>query len=188
MRIIGGKLSGLRIKTMVPQGVRPTADNVRESIFNMLSTRLDFDGMQILDVCAGTGAMGFEAISRGAENVVFIEKNPIVAGYIRNSAEILKIHKDSYQIMNLSAMIALNNLGIGKGKQFDLIFFDPPYESDIYAPVLKIICDNKILNSDGIIVVESASKYSIISPCEWQIIAEKQYGSKKVTLLAEINF
>ena len=74
MRIVSGKYGGRRLSLKLPEGIRPTSDNTRESIFNILNNYIDWDGLTVLDICAGTGALGFEALSRGAEYTVFIEK------------------------------------------------------------------------------------------------------------------
>lgn len=188
MRIIAGKYGGLRIKAKVPTGVRPTADNVRESIFGILSSRMDFEGVTVLDICAGTGAMGFEAISRGAESIVFIEKSKKVSDFIKIAAETFKISPNKYNIINADALTALKRIDLGSSVQFDIIFFDPPYESEIYNPVIDLINKRKVLKSDGIFIVESSVKYALNLADSFKIDIEKKYGEKKASFLISADF
>ncbi len=168
----------MRVSGRVPAGVRPTADNVRESIFNILENRLDFTGKKILDLCAGTGAMGFEALSRGAESTVFIEKNKNTAAFIKKAAVLLKIPEEKYKIITSDALAALKKID---ENSFDIAFFDPPYESDIYNPVIKIMHQRRILKEGGIFSIESSLKFGLILPEEWEQLIEKKYGEKKIS-------
>ena len=131
MRIIGGKYGSRRINVKIPDNVRPTTDRVRESIFNILNNLIDFQDLKVLDLFAGTGAFGFEALSRGSAYTQFVEKNKRTFELIRSVANSLEIPKSDYGIINGDAVKYLQN---DKAQfSYDLIFADPPYDNDIYV-------------------------------------------------------
>lgn len=145
MRVITGTARGRRLKTPENYDIRPTTDNVKESIFNII--QFDIEGRRVLDLFAGTGQLGIECLSRGAAEAVFVDE----------SSAAVKIVKENLKICGLSAAVmqcdAISFLrGCGK---FDLIFIDPPYDSDIYNEVLKTINSVDILSDGGIIICEA---------------------------------
>ena len=145
MRVITGSARGRKLKTPAGYDVRPTTDNVKESIFNII--QFDIEGRNVLDLFAGTGQLGIEALSRGAAKAVFVD----------SSMESLKTVKENLSVCGMKAQTvktdALSFLNSGCGK-FDIIFIDPPYDSDIYEKVLKNINLFDILSNGGIIIVE----------------------------------
>ncbi len=182
MRIISGIYGGRRNPKKAPAGVRPTADAVRESIFNSLSNMIDIQGKKCLDIFAGTGAMGFEALSRGASHTTFVEKNKTTAGYISHTAEIFNIPKQDFRVVQQSAMKALENSLI-KDAKFDICFLDPPYKLNILSQVLEKMLNLSIIDSDTIITVENSSAAGFILPERYKMIKEKKYGMTKVIFL-----
>lgn len=145
MRVITGTARGRRLKTPENYDIRPTTDNVKESIFNII--QFDIEGRRVLDLFAGTGQLGIECLSRGAAEAVFVDE----------SSAAVKIVKENLKICGLSAAVmqcdAISFLrGCGK---FNLIFIDPPYDSDIYNEVLKTINSVDILSDGGIIICEA---------------------------------
>ena len=147
MRVITGTARGRRLRTPENYDIRPTTDNVKESLFNII--QFDVEGRKVLDLFAGTGQLGIECLSRGADSVVFVDE----------SREAVNIVKDNLKTCGLSASVlqmdALSYLrGCGK---FDLIFVDPPYDSNLYEEVLKIINSVDILSDGGIIICECLS-------------------------------
>lgn len=125
MRIIGGKRKGLKLRAIVPEEVRPTSDRAREALFNLLSQgawRCDWEGGNItfVDLCAGVGTVGLEALSRGAKRVTFVEKNPNVIKSLQKNIELFKI--EGTEVINADSF----NLGY-RQTGFNLLFVDPPY-------------------------------------------------------------
>jgi 16S rRNA (guanine966-N2)-methyltransferase len=185
LRILAGKYKGKVIKRKVPAGVRPTQDSVKESIFNTLINLVDFDDITVADVCAGTGALGFEALSRGAKQAFFIESNKTTVDYLQNSARELGCTSAEYEILFSDAIYGLKSLIFDRANvQFDIIFTDPPYESTIPNELLALATKSNLLAEDGIIVVEISTGESLIIPDELEIFKEKIYGGTKVLYIS----
>lgn len=176
MRIISGIYRGRQFKAKAPSGVRPTADAVKESIFNVLNNLIDFNELSVLDICAGTGALGFEALSRGAGYCNFIEKNPRTARYISNIATEFNIPAPKYSITVQDAIKALVSIE----DKFNLIFFDPPYFENLYDAVIKLISEKKILDEEGVFVIEYDEKVTFKMPEILTEINTKKNGSTYV--------
>lgn len=160
MRITGGRARGRRIKVKAAtesSSLRPTASKVRESLFNIIGT--DIAGARFLDLYAGTGAVGFEALSRGAEEVVFVEINPIRCRVIKELAQNLG-YKDRIKVYKTDAFKYLLKAKERK-EVFDFIFIDPPYQSGETMKILPLFSDGLILSRDGIIIVEHFSKIAL---------------------------
>ena len=183
MRIISGIYGGRRNSKKAPSGVRPTADAVRESIFNILTNLIDFDGKKCLDIFAGTGAMGFEALSRGAEHCTFIEKNRKTSEYIRTSTFLLKIPVTDYLIIQADALRSLET-EVFKKKQYDIIFLDPPYKLNIISDVLEKAMKLSIFSDDAIITVEHSVSQGFVIPKYFDVLQEKIFGDTKVVILS----
>ena len=151
MRIISGKYRGKRLLAPDGRGTRPTSDKVRESIFDILSSAGPISG-NVLDLFAGTGALGIEALSRGASDAVFVEKNPAAAAVARKNLSLLGIEA---KVFNTDWKVAVRKLA-GR-RQFDIIFLDPPYANREEDKLIKSITDANILAPGGYIVVEHAA-------------------------------
>ncbi len=150
MRVIAGIYKGRRLETLEGMRVRPTSDRLRETLFNILAPRIE--GARFADVCAGSGAIGIEALSRGAEHVTFIESSLKAARTISENLRHCGIRRD-YKLLNRDAVRALKHLAT-EGARFDIIFFDPPYASDIYSAVMWQIAKSGLLAEDGVVIVE----------------------------------
>src|SRR5262245_25331091 len=150
MRVIAGIYKGRRLKTLEGLSVRPTSDRLRETLFNILAPRIE--GARFADVCAGSGAIGIEALSRGARHVTFIESSLKAARIISENLRNCGIRED-YRVINRDALRALKNLA-SEQAQFDVIYFDPPYDSEIYTPVMWLVAKHDLLSEDGVVIVE----------------------------------
>ena len=187
MRIISGKFRGKKLIKFNKEGIKPTTDKMRESIFNIVisylkinekNNNLFFEKFNVLDIFAGTGALGLEAISRGAENVTFIEK----------SRDNLRVLYKNIDLLKVSEKVKIIKRSIRKVKkidgQFDLIFMDPPYQMDlIIKKTLKKILDFKITKKETVIVIEYAKKKKIVIPKDFKIIKKKDYGNSSIALI-----
>ena len=171
MRVITGTARGRRLRTPENYDIRPTTDNVKESLFNII--QFDVEGRKVLDLFAGTGQLGIVWLSRGADSVVFVDE----------SREAVNIVKDNLKTCGLSASVlqmdALSYLrGCGK---FDLIFVDPPYDSNLYEEVLKIINSVDILSDGGIIICEARRDRQLPEMTEpYRKLREYHYGKVKL--------
>ncbi len=145
MRVITGTARSRRLKTPENYDIRPTTDNVKESLFNII--QFDIEGRRVLDLFAGTGQLGIECLSRGAESAVFVDE----------SREAVKIVKENLKTCGMSATVMQTDARsfLRSCDSFDLIFVDPPYDSDLYGEVLEIINSVDILSDGGIIICEA---------------------------------
>jgi len=150
MRVIAGEYKGRRLKTLDGLNVRPTSDKLRETVFNIINQKVQ--GKRFLDLCAGSGAVGIEAISRGADGVTFVEQSRRAHQIISDNLRACGI-RDGVHVVNRDALTALKYFA-SQDVGFDLIYFDPPYESEVYSPVLFLLGKNEILSDKGIVVVE----------------------------------
>lgn len=176
MRIISGTLRGRKLRAVPDTGVRPTSDRVRESLFSRLGP---LDGEAVLDLFAGTGALGIEALSRGAASVVFIERAAAPFAVLKGNVSDLEIDENT-EIYRVEAELALRRLS-ASGKRFDLVFIDPPYASDEASAALKGLVDGGLLNADAQVVVES-SKHHLPSPVAGlSLLDERSYGDTVIS-------
>ena len=158
MRIISGIYRGRNLKTPPDFNIRPTSDRLRETLFNILTQHID-EETSFLDLCAGTGAVGIEALSRGSKNIVFVDKSRKSCGLIETNLDLLKIADIETEVICLSAEDFLKKTK----SSYDIIYFDPPYDND-YSQVLHHISDSNslILNNNGILIIEHFHKNPIL--------------------------
>lgn len=181
MRIISGKYKGRLYSGAIPTGIRPTTDNVREAIFNILSNYIEFERATVADICAGTGFMGFEAISRGARFCYYFEKSKKSIELINRLARNFKI--DCYKILQGDAVRNLKKFRSEFAeKNFDLIMFDPPYESNLFNPVINEIYENQLLSKEGILVIEMPVLLNLILDNKFKILTEREFGTTKLVI------
>jgi 16S rRNA (guanine966-N2)-methyltransferase len=150
MRIISGKFKGRHFKVPKSKEIRPTTDRVRETLFNLLNNRLDFNGTKVLDIYAGSGSLGLECLSRGASEIHFVEKNFFIYKNLEeniklfNAMENCKIYKT--EALKFSEMNIHND--------YDLVLADPPFFKDDIYKVVENLLSNKYLAEDGFILIE----------------------------------
>lgn len=174
MRIIAGAWRGRPIEAPPGQGTRPTADRVRETLFSMLTSRLGtFEFLRIADLFAGSGALGFEALSRGASHATFVENDRAAVAVIRRNAETLGA------AIHVSAGSAL---ALPKSDPFDLIFADPPYADGSGSAVVASVAKSGWLAPSGWMSIET-SRNDAVEPGELIIEAIRDVGRAKLTLL-----
>ena len=174
MRIIAGRWRGRTIDAPTGQSTRPTADRVRETLFSMLASRLgSFEELRIADLFAGSGALGFEALSRGAASATFVENDPKAAAIIRRNAEKLGA---AVQVFGGSA------LALPRAGPFDLIFADPPYDEGAGSSVVQAVEKAGWLAPGGWMSVET-SRADRIDPEDLAVEATREVGRARLTLL-----
>jgi 16S rRNA (guanine966-N2)-methyltransferase len=182
LRIISGSARGRKLTTP-PQkdtSIRPTADRAREALFNIIGQRVK--NSQVLDLFAGTGALGLEALSRGAERVILVERGHLALSIIKKNASLFPADgpKNSNCIIikdDLQRPSFLKKLPLDITPQFDIIFADPPYEQNMSTSILQFIDDHHILKSNGLLVIEE--RYNITLPKKLQRLelnSVRKYG------------
>ena len=152
VRIIGGQFKRRAVKFVYAEGLRPTPDRLRETLFNWLLT--DIHGAYVLDSCAGSGVLGFEALSRGAAHTTFIELNPAQTQMLRQSAEQLKLDAPTYQILQGTAEQTLTQNQLAE-RHFDIVFIDPPYAEDLWQPILTALITQSLIDTNTLIYLEA---------------------------------
>ena len=154
MRIIAGTYKGRRLRTLAGSMTRPTSDRLRETLFNILAPWID--GSRFLDICAGSGAVGIEALSRGASEVTFIEHSRDACAVIEGNLNALGA-AGCATIQRRGVTAALKSLE-QSSRQFDIAFFDPPYSSEIYRHVMNQLGSGNLIAPGGVVVVEHRVK------------------------------
>lgn len=176
MRVIAGKFKGRRLATPKSMAVRPTTDRVKESVFSILQEKVV--NTRFLDLCAGTGNIGIEALSRGAKQVTFLEQNLKCLRLIEQNLQTcgLKISNPQVQLMQADVSKGINALH-KRSETFELVYFDPPYDAKLYNKCLSHISDTCILESTGILLVEHR-KRTVLPLLFGQLTCDrqKQYG------------
>ena len=138
--------------------IRPTSDRLRETLFNILAPRIE--GTAFLDLCSGSGAVGIEALSRGASHVTFVDKSRKMCGLIEANLDLVGVPEPETEVVMAEASEFLRRAAAKGQKSWDIVFFDPPYAID-YMPVLSTMGAYPLLNSGGMLVVEHHHKYGL---------------------------
>ena len=184
MRIIAGEFKGRQIKAVKGDNTRPTTDKVKENIFNMMGQF--FDGGRVLDLFAGSGNLGIEAISRGMEHGVFIDLNVNAIKVIKENIAHLKLEKQ-VEIYRNDAFKALNVLS-KKESKFDLIFLDPPYGKISVTQLLEIIIAQNLLNNNGLIMCEYGEGLDVAyDKSRLRQIRHEIYGAIEILILEKLE-
>jgi 16S rRNA (guanine(966)-N(2))-methyltransferase RsmD len=178
MRVIAGAFKGRHLNTPSWEGVRPTSDKLRETLFNILAPRVD--GAVVLDAYAGTGAVGIEALSRGAAHVTFIERDRRATALIDANLALCRV-QEGYTIECGEAAAVLRRLP--ETRAFDLVLLDPPYDIDpeMLAQTLDLAAARTA--ADGLLVLERASRREPIIPATLQRIRDVTSGDSALTLM-----
>jgi 16S rRNA (guanine(966)-N(2))-methyltransferase RsmD len=183
MRIISGKYKSRVLSQNLPDGIRPTTDIARESIFNILNNLVNFEETKVLDLFAGTGAFGLEALSRGAKSAHFVEKSIKSIQIIKKNIETLNISKDEYLIIKSDVQKYMEDCN----EQYDIIFADPPYVITFFDKFIDIVKKNKLLADDGIIIFEMSSQRNVDIDVNFELIKIKEIGSTKFYFIKVTN-
>ena len=173
MRITGGQKGGLPLISPKSNDVRPTEDRVRQALFNILGNKVLC--ANVLDMFAGTGALGIEALSRGADSAVFIEKNHRVVHDVRENLVRTGFPQETWKVITGDALKRVERLY--PYAPFDLIFIDPPYEAKLYQPILALIMEQGLLKNDGLVILEYSVRQPLPMPFgDWRHLKTRTYG------------
>jgi 16S rRNA (guanine966-N2)-methyltransferase len=177
MRIVAGEWRGRKLVAPAGRSTRPTADRTRETLFSMLASRLgSFEGLRVADLYAGSGALGLEALSRGAAHATFVE----------NDRAALKAIDANVMTLGAAARIsmrAMSAAALPAGQPFDLVLADPPYEPGSGTAVAAAVANAGLLKSGGWMAIETHRGDAVTPPKGWEILAERDVGRARLTLL-----
>ena len=180
MRIVAGRYGGRKLSVPNNNNIRPTSDKIRGAIFNMLSSRDAIIGANVLDGFCGTGALGLEALSRGAAHCTFSDKS-------RESLDLARLNAESFAAMD-SCVFSLRDTQIIVQRRdnegtYGLVFLDPPYDKGLVQPCLEALQAGGWLSNECWIVCETERKAQFVLPSEFKLDLEKIYGATKVSLI-----
>ena len=177
MRVIAGSAKRLLLKTIEGKDTRPTTDRIKETLFNMMQN--DVYGCTFLDLFSGSGAIGIEALSRGAEMAVMVEHNTRAAQCIRENLKITHL-EDKATVMNCDVITALKRLE-ERQLVFDIIFMDPPYNQLLEKAVLEYLAHSALTHADTLIIAEASRETGMdyLSELGFELVREKEYKTNK---------
>mgnify|MGYP001813884487 FL=1 len=176
LRIVAGKWRSRLLEIAAVDGLRPTAERIRETLFNWLAPTIA--GSRCLDLCAGTGALGFEALSRGAQEVVFVEKSPLAARVLRANARMLEaggadIRQDD----------ALEFLAGPPGEPFDIVFLDPPFAAAMHGELCRLLNERSWLRRGSLVYIEEDRATAPVElPAGWSLARSRTAGNVRYSL------
>jgi 16S rRNA (guanine966-N2)-methyltransferase len=173
VRIISGQYRGRILKSPPNLQVRPTSDRLRETLFNVLAPRIE--GSTLLDLCSGSGAIGIEALSRGAKHVTFVDKSRKMCGLIEANLDTIEVPEPETEVVMADAAEFVRRMAAKGEKSWDVIFYDPPYDSD-YSPVLWVLGANRLISPGGVLIVEHYYKNTLKDSVEeirrWRLLKQ----------------
>lgn len=184
MRIVGGSLKGRALRGPGSNAVRPTADRLRETLFNILAHSYDnkAEGARVIDLFAGTGAMGIEALSRGARFALFVEQSVDACALIRTNVASLGL-TGAARVLRRDA----RKIGpVPEHERYNLVFLDPPYRRGLAAPALKALRDGAWLDKDALVVIEESIGADVDLPDGFVALEARRFGDTQ-TVFASLN-
>jgi len=177
MRVITGKVKGAKLSTIEGLETRPTLDRIKETMFNLITN--DFEGAECLDVFSGSGALGIEALSRGAKHCIFVDSNPECIDVIDKNLCKLRLNEFA-DVINSDVLKVIESYK--DIKKFDMVYMDPPYDKGYVNAVISKIVECNILKKSGIIIVE-ASPHEKIENELVKILKERNYKKMSIYIL-----
>ena len=181
LRIVAGIWRSRLLEIADVPGLRPTAERIRETVFNWLTPHLA--GARCLDLFAGTGALGLEALSRGAAEAVFVETSPLAASTLQKNIAALEATEATVRRAD-----AVNYVQHPGTDQFDIIFLDPPFADDLHGNLCKLLNESSILAADALVYIEEdRAKPEVALPPNWQTLKTKSAGNVRYSLVKPAN-
>ena len=178
LRIVAGNWRSRLLQIADVPGLRPTSERIRETLFNWLAPNIH--GAKCLDLCAGTGALGLEALSRGAGEVVFLERSKIAFKTLNSNIALLG--GTNAEVLNVDARDYLVG---ANARQFDIVFLDPPFTADLYDELCRLLVEQRWLTDDARIYIEmDKDQPELRLPSGWQVLKSKTAGKVRYTLAA----
>lgn len=184
MRIIGGKARGTKLYTLEGDNTRPTLDRVKESLFNIIQR--DIPNCIFLDLFSGSGAIGLEAVSRGAKKAILCDKSKDAINIIKKNIE--KTHlKEQVELHQLPFEKLLNDK---INEKIDIVYIDPPYKTDLVYNAIKIILDKNLIDEDSIVIIETDEEERIVQQIERlniEITNQRKYGRAHLIFVRKVR-
>jgi len=180
MRITGGEFGGLNLKVPKSDAIRPTQDRVREALFNILAPEIG--GAAFLDLFAGSGAVGIEALSRGAASVTFVEANKRHVAVLKENLATFNLQPSTFNLVTADAYAWLSRYA---GAGFTMAFADPPYklgEEKGYAQVLATLAERNVVRPDGMFVAEMTAVQKAEETPGWDLLRDRTYGKTRICI------
>jgi 16S rRNA (guanine(966)-N(2))-methyltransferase RsmD len=178
MRIIGGKLKGLRLNPPRDLPVRPTTDMAKEALFNILQNQIEFEGIRVLDLFSGTGNISMEFASRSASQVISVDRSVHCVNYLKDASR--RHHLDNIKAYNEDVFKFLQH----ETDQFDLVFADPPYDMNKLREIPGIIFDRNLLTPGGLLIVENQSMQNLSKHPAF--VEQRRYGNSSFSFFKKI--
>ncbi|NUN68908.1 MAG: 16S rRNA (guanine(966)-N(2))-methyltransferase RsmD [Bacteroidetes bacterium] len=176
MRVIAGIYKGRKLVTVPDNSVRPATDRVKGAIFNVLQSRINWTQARVLDLYAGSGSVGIEALSRGARNCIFVEKSRTALTFLKKNIETIGAGSDANVVYgDVDAFIASTRT------QYTVVFADPPYALEALKDIPDTIFAKGIVADDGYLVIEHPARYEFAKNGLWEVVVEKTYGNTAVS-------
>jgi len=188
MRVIGGKFKGLKLMPPNDLGIRPTSDRLKEALFSILESKkynININNSSVIDICSGTGALGIEALSRGANKIYFIDQETKSIQIIQKNISKLKINNENkifIKVIKDKSTKALKKIN----HVFDIVLIDPPYKTKIIEETLQDLKNYNLIKTHSYIFAES-SNAEIFDFNGYELLDTKKYGKSKLTILKLIN-
>jgi 16S rRNA (guanine(966)-N(2))-methyltransferase RsmD len=188
MRVIGGKFKGLKLMPPNDLGIRPTSDRLKEALFSILESKkynININNSSVIDICSGTGALGIEALSRGANKIYFIDQESKSIQIIQKNISKLKINNEDkifIKVIKDKSTKALKKIN----HVFDIVLIDPPYKTKIIEETLQDLKNYNLIKTHSYIFAES-SNAEIFDFNGYELLDTKKYGKSKLTILKLIN-
>ncbi len=177
MRVISGQFKGHKLFTPKDQWIRPTTDRTREFLFSYLNDKIN--QAHVLDLFAGTGSFGIEALSRHAASVVFVDQSNVACELVQKNLDKVRAQAKVYR-KNAKAFLLQEH---AIQQQYDIVFCDPPYRFEYKQKLLQLILDQNVLTPEGLVIYESDAKEDVPVPDGMIVIKEKKMGTTKITVL-----
>lgn len=171
MRIIAGKYKGRVLKTVPDNSVRPATDTVKGAIFNVMQSRVDWTKAVVLDLFAGSGSVGIEALSRGAHKVVFVENSRAALQFLKLNLESIGANGDSHVVQGDVYQYLKSSY-----RKYDVVFADPPYAMESLHELPNSIFESNVVSKHGYLVIEHPTRFEFNPGSRWEIATQKVYG------------
>lgn len=177
MQVQGGRYRGRQIRHLPSRDIRPCSSRVRKSLFDTIGARMDFDGIDVLDLFAGFGSLGFEALSRGAASACFVEQN-------RNALATMKATAEDLGVGSMARFVHADVVSFLKrdAQAYDLVFCDPPYRWDDYDGLIGMIAGTPVLDDDGLLLIEHHAHHEFSASSGY--LFHKDYGTTRVSFFS----
>ncbi len=176
MRVIAGKYKGRKLETVPDNSVRPATDKVKGAIFNVLQSRVNWTLAKVLDLYAGSGSVGIEALSRGAKNCIFVEKSRNAHAFLKSNIESIGAGTESNVVYgDAEAFVESTRT------KFTVVFADPPYALEALKNIPNKIFEKDIVAEDGYLIIEHPARYDFARNGLWEVVVQKVYGNTCVS-------